>query len=228
MDFSRSAHSTDPACANFFKNSLCYAHAAGLPWTYGLKSIYFSSRGVTQEVHLYFLIDAHTWSPPLDMLLEIYILLYPKSLPKSHPKPSRTPPPATPNRSKRALGGNLDPIWDQCLKKARPRGAQERPRGAQECTKRCPRGPRATQRHPRATWTPPKWSSGGLFFTCFSFCDAFIGWNRVLKWFVAFFHRFLQISNRFGESVRFVFCLFFVFVLKIAILWILAFSLGKN
>ena len=55
-------------------NSLCYAHTAGLPWTGGLKSIYFSSRGVTQEVQLYFLSDAHTWSASLDMWLEAYIL----------------------------------------------------------------------------------------------------------------------------------------------------------
>ena len=58
----------------FRRNSLCYAHTAGLPWTGGLKSIYFSSRGVTQEVQLYFLSDAHTWSASLDMWLEAYIL----------------------------------------------------------------------------------------------------------------------------------------------------------
>ena len=36
------------------KNSLCYAHTAGLPWTCGLKSVsmYFSSDGVTQQVHM--------------------------------------------------------------------------------------------------------------------------------------------------------------------------------
>ena len=52
------------------------AHTAGLPWTGGLKSTntYFSSRGVTQEVQLYFLSDAHTWSASLDMWLEAYIL----------------------------------------------------------------------------------------------------------------------------------------------------------
>ena len=35
------------------QNSLCYAHTAGLPWTCGLKSVtmYFSSDGVTQQVH---------------------------------------------------------------------------------------------------------------------------------------------------------------------------------
>ena len=34
-------------------NFLCYAHTAGLPWTCGLKSVsmYFSSDGVTQQVH---------------------------------------------------------------------------------------------------------------------------------------------------------------------------------
>ena len=52
-------------------NSLCYTHTAGLPWTCGLKSTDFSKRGVTQEVHLYFLSDAHTWSASLDMWLEV-------------------------------------------------------------------------------------------------------------------------------------------------------------
>ena len=35
------------------RNSLCYAHTAGLPWTCGLKSVsvYFSSDGVTQQIH---------------------------------------------------------------------------------------------------------------------------------------------------------------------------------
>ena len=63
---------------------LCYAHTAGLPWTCGLKSMYFSSRGVTQEVHLYSihdvtqevhlysLSDAHPWSPSLDMWPEVF------------------------------------------------------------------------------------------------------------------------------------------------------------
>ena len=146
---------------------MCYAHTAGLPWTCGLKSIYFSSRGVTQEVHLYFLIDAHTWSTPLDMLLEIYILLYPKSLPKSHQKPSRTPPPATPNRSKRALGGNLDPIWDQCLKKARPRGAQERPRGAQECPRGAQEAPQSDPEAPKSHLNPSQMELWGIIFHVF-------------------------------------------------------------
>ena len=53
---------------------MCYAHTAGLPWTGGLKSRYFSDRGVTQEVQLYFFSDAHTWSASFDMWLEAYIL----------------------------------------------------------------------------------------------------------------------------------------------------------
>ena len=42
-------------------NSLCYAHTAGLPETYGWKSVsmYFSNDGVTQQVPMYVLSDTH-------------------------------------------------------------------------------------------------------------------------------------------------------------------------
>ena len=45
-------------------NSLCYAHTAGLPETYGWKSVsmYFSNDGVTQQVPMYVLSDTHTCS----------------------------------------------------------------------------------------------------------------------------------------------------------------------
>jgi len=145
--------------------------------------------------------------------------------PKTFQNPVPSDPKSIQKGSWRESGSYLGPMLEKSSAKRRPRAPKRRPR----VPKRCPRG--APER-PRGAQEPPKPLPNGALGDYFSCVCRFVAlllldmafWSDLL----CVVHWFLQVSNSFGESVRFVFCLFFVFVLKIAILWILAFSLGKT